>query len=466
MTEERKQELEQLLNEAMARLEIRRPGSGTSLLPVEVYRTLLQRRWKFYSEDSLSVLDFNPYITNEGTKSKLLDFMRVELASFIHEDRIQSGIIFILGNFDIGYPLTSLLEQLLRIAIGRGIGEAVSVFDRCTEDTSGSYQYVVLLQGITLEAEIQVFEGIRLVPLPNSTSDLPHYLANLSFSPVGMSKYSLPGKTLLIIDHSISPIFHKPVPITITVQEYLDQVNYMFQAKVNSADFPNFEKEDFYEKFFQALSFACNVPVQIALKWQFLAEDEFFNLTRKEVSWMTQGHDIEPFGISIEAGEAEIDEAKRLYGILFNPDSTVGEKLRIPIDRWVRSKTDKDPVDKIIDLGIAFEALYLSEIKEKTELSFRLRLRAAWHLGENEEDRKALMKEFREIYDWRSYVVHTGKLPNKKKKTPFTLEEVKQFIERAQDLCRESIMMILDDGKFPDWNSLILGGEVEQVSST
>ena len=75
------------------------------------------------------------------------------------------------------------------------------------------------------------------------------------------------------------------------------------------------------------------------------------------------------------------------------------------------------------------------------------------------------MKEFSEIYNWRSKVVHTGKLPNKTKKTPFTHEEVQQFIERAQDLCRESIMKILDDRKFPDWNSLILGGEAEQASS-
>jgi catalase len=78
---------------------------------------------------------------------------------------------------------------------------------------------------------------------------------------------------------------------------------------------------------------------------------------------------------------------------------------------------------------------------------------------------QALMKEFSEIYAWRSKVVHTGKLPNKTKKTPFTPDEVKDFIERAQDLCRQSIIKIIEDGEFPDWNSLILGGEEEQASS-
>ena len=71
------------------------------------------------------------------------------------------------------------------------------------------------------------------------------------------------------------------------------------------------------------------------------------------------------------------------------------------------------------------------------------------------------MKEFREIYDWRSAVVHTGKLPTKTKRTPFDPEQVEKFIKRAQDLCRQSIMKILEDGQFPDWSDLILGGETE-----
>ena len=82
-------------------------------------------------------------------------------------------------------------------------------------------------------------------------------------------------------------------------------------------------------------------------------------------------------GSSSEAGKAEIEEAKCLYKIL-DRNSDIREKLRIPIDRWVESQTNRNRIDKIIDLGIAFEALYLSDIDETTELSFRLRLRAAW----------------------------------------------------------------------------------------
>ena len=35
--------------------------------------------------------------------------------------------------------------------------------------------------------------------------------------------------------------------------------------------------------------------------------------------------------------------------------------MRIPIDRWIQSKAGRDPVDQMIDLGIALEALYVPE---------------------------------------------------------------------------------------------------------
>ena len=68
-----------------------------------------------------------------------------------------------------------------------------------------------------------------------------------------------------------------------------------------------------------------------------------------------------------------------------------------------------------------------------------------------------LIEEFKAIYTLRSNAVHNGKLPQTVKIRKGKSVRTSKFIERAQDLCRESIMKILEDGKFPDWNSLILG---------
>ena len=476
MTEERKLELRQLLNEAMASLEIRRSGTKASLLPVEVYRQHLQRRWTSYSKDTLQILQglqslmdilfplsnldtlqilqgFKPYIINEATKSELLDFIRAEFAPFIREDKILSASSLIFGGPNDGYPLDDLLEQLLKIAIAQGIEGAVSTFDRCTEDRHGSFQYMALLEGIGLEAEIQVLEGVRLVPIPNSTSELPSYLLNFFVNP------SMPsGRTLLIIDYSISPIFHKPFGPT-TSQERYKQLNRTFRIEINGRILPSFIAVDSSMNILcQALSLACNSAAQTSIKWRFLAEDELFNL--KVGIGYGSAWSLGPFGSSAKVKETQIKEAKRLYHILVNLDSNIREKLQIPIDRWIKSKASGNDIDKTIDLGIAFESIYLSNITEKTELSFRLRLYAAWYLGKDEEDRKMLMKEFRAIYNCRSDAVHNGKLKGEVKIGGASVS-ISEFIKRAQDLCRESIIKIMEDGQFPDWNDLILSGEAE-----
>ena len=171
-----------------------------------------------------------------------------------------------------------------------------------------------------------------------------------------------------------------------------------------------------------------------------------------------------PFGDCVKVSEDEINKAKCLYEVLVdstsNAPTNIAEKLRIPIDRWIQSKTSQTSEDKIIDLGIAFESLYLSDRDGNSELSFLFRLRGAWYLGKNEGHRKKLMKDFNQIYNWRSKVVHTGKIPNKTKKTPFTQQEIEEIIKKSQDYCQDSILKILKDGKFPDndyWDSLILG---------
>ena len=92
-----------------------------------------------------------------------------------------------------------------------------------------------------------------------------------------------------------------------------------------------------------------------------------------------------PFGDPIKVSEDQINKAKCLYETLVdstsNTPTKIAEKLKIPIDRWIESKVNKDPVDKIIDLGIALESLYLSGTESKNEIRFRFSLHAAWHLG-------------------------------------------------------------------------------------
>lgn len=461
MTEAKREELKQLLQEAMENLEIQQRSANSSpLSPMDLhgYRVHLRQYWQSYSDTSYWVVgSYESNIVNEDVKSKLLDYIREEFAQFIHEDIILSASLSLIGGFANGFPLNRLLDQLMRIAIARGIEEAVSVFDRGTKETHGFFQYLVLLEGIKIETETQLFDGIRLVPMPNSTSELPYHLSSASF---GKPENFFSEKTLLVIDYLISPIFHKPFQAS-TMQEHSDQLLSTFRSKINSKDFLKFKMDDFpLNLLCQALSLACHSEVINSFFTRFLAADKLYNLShgfRSGGNWH-----FHPPGNVKEAEQSEINEAKRVFGILINLDSSTLKKLQIAIDRWIKSKTHKDPEDKIIDLVIAFEALYLPDAGEST---FKFAVRASWYLGKDREDRTKLFEVFKELYKCRSKVVHGGEL-----KESVTIEveplPIGKFITRAQGLCRDSIEKIMKhcstERKFPKndyWDSLILGEE-------
>ena len=372
-------------------------------LSVAEYGEQLRERWAFYSAESRSVKDFSPVIVIDETTLKLHALIKSELGQFINEDRIVTAISYAMGGSSEGVHLNSFLTQLLRITIAQGTEEAVLAFDRCTKDTHASIQCAALLEGIKIEEAIQVFEGVRLVPVPDSPSVSLPYLPPIP--PRGISEEFYYSQTLLIIDYIISPMFHKPVhpPVFQSEKE-------LFRIEVRDGRFSYCTEFDFFEKFCAALSLACDSPVQISMKWDLLPEDAIFTVGNGPgvARYLIPGL----FGKSTEVGRPDIEKAQCLYEIL-DKNSDINEKLRIPIDRWIRSKVITTSVDKIIDLGIALETLYVPD-GGSGEIRFKLAVHAAWHLGKNKEDRRKLMKEFKEIYDWRSKVVHTGKLPKKK----------------------------------------------------
>ena len=438
-------------------------------MDVDKYEWHLQKSWTSYSPNSTWFLrQYKPEI-NKDTKSKLLDLIRAELDSFIYENRILPGYFFMLciNGHEYGVELNDLLDKLLKISIFGGIDRTVSdLASSITQDAFTSFESIVLLEGITLEEEIQIFEGIRLVPVPAS-SELPRCLGSLT----GISETHLHWRTMLVIDYSISPIFQKPSIAAIedkrhnhtrtVLREKLPMDSNGFRIKTKGEKSPEYTSTAnrvFHQKFCQALSLVCNSGVKPAMGWEFLAEDELLNINPENLrvgSHLNPG----PFGDRIMVSVDRINKAKCLYETLVNLTSNLEEYLHIPIDRWIQSKAGENPIDKIIDLAIAFESIYLTDRDGNSELSFQFRLRASWFLGKDVLHRQELMKDFRKIYEWRSKVVHTGKIPNKTKKTPFTQEDINEFIKNAQDLCRDSIMKIVEDGKFPDWSNLILGEE-------
>ncbi len=506
MTEERKQELRQLLEDAMQSVIIEGPEQYEPI-SVEKYRECVKAFRKSYRPDLSSILHYRSNIQDNAVKSKLFNFMKEELADYIREDGsvcpptywIQTAKRATRGYRKlIPVLLDRLLEKFLEIVIVSGVEQAILALDRCPRDTIGTFQKIILLQGLYVRysdatrkgLDTHIAEGIRFVQLPSYTvgqisdlyqneqfgsAQLPSYieglppylfhesfLSNLSHEsflsmvdntqswskfPLALHLSIFSGTPLLIIDYTVSPLFCKP-----SLKEELDESD-QFEISIESAEFPNFDAH----KFCQALSIIANFPVESLLTWQYIGEDELFNVEGwypKAMGKLVMPDHLSGTGVIYET---DIDKAKGLYDVLANLDSDIQEKLQIVIDRWIQSKTEGNPVDKIIDLGIALEALYLSE-GTREQLTLQFRLRASWYLGTDKADRERLIDEFKAIYDLRSKAVHNGAVPEEiKVRKGEERIATSNFIPKAQDLCRQSIMKILEDGKFPDWNNLILG---------
>jgi len=242
MTEERKQELRQLLIEARKGLQIRFEY-GPLPIPIDIYRRYVKEHWASYGVDFLSFafsIYFTIFIVGENNElkpfyqidrnSKLLKFIVEELAPFIREDGIPSistGSYIVESGFADGSRIFCprgginqqhhILERLLHVAIIRGIEDAVSAFEKscCPEGVHGFFQSVALVEGIKVDTEIQIFEGIRLVPLPSLqeshiVEEILRYLPGFPYRASFDQARSFYGKTLLVIDLPGFSIYHKP----------------------------------------------------------------------------------------------------------------------------------------------------------------------------------------------------------------------------------------------------------------
>ena len=448
-----KRELEALLAEALTKVTIQY-GQAQQLSLVR-FRAHLQNCRSVYSPDEkFLVSSSRPEITSAEVKQKILDIMNRELADFIREGKIHAATIAFAGGMSDGSPVEKLLRNLLMRAIVDGPGKAAQAFADCQTNSSFIFHQFFLITGVSIPKPVEIFDGITLIPLPESASKLPPYIPYIRAESDRFRSISIKdilGKTLVRVENEVSPIFHKPEE-TYTLQSG-PQEHFKIKLKGEEIPDPNLDV------LCQALSVAGRCRVKSVLTWTSLLDYEIFDLTSILGIGGNGYSGVDPdhiFDELVPLRLPQLEIIKTIYrGITDLPTGT-WEKLRIPIDRWAKSMAEENPIDQIIDLGIALESLYVPE--SQTEVSLRLALHAAWHLGENKTRRLKLRKDFQLIYWARSDVVHTGKL---RPKTVKSMSDVPKFVSRVQELCRQGITKVIEAGEIPKWEDLIMGEDLD-----
>ena len=435
--------LEDLLLGAMNSVTIKRRGSQDMLAPIDYRgRVLMHRHWH---NPSLR-LDTSTYeldIGDPAVKEATLELLRSELSEFLHEDKTCAATFALFGGPVSGSSIDHILKSLLKAAIVDTPQWAAMAFYDEVFRGNLPFQEFFMLTGLKVENEVNICDGISLIPLPNSSQHLPGHLPSI----LGRDPTDFLSKTLLRVDMTVSPTLHRP-ETNYTLESGPDS---HFTRSVHSTELTDFHPA----KFFQALTFVSGNPVLSAMRWTHMSDKHIFDLRMglgSGYSWSS----IEAPSTTVT--EAQVRDAADLYHKITALPQEVQESLQVPIERWMNSMTYQGTVDSMIDLGIAMESFYLRGLREQQ--TFRFRLRGSLHLGEGVAERKRLIKEFGEIYKYRSQAVHEGTLPEQVT-VGGQIIPIAQYIKRSQELFSRSLMKVIESGASPDWESIELGGGEE-----
>lgn len=435
--------LEKLLLEAMKSVTITRKRSQDRLSPIDYRRRVLTHRTRHDPSLRLYTSLYEPDIADSAVREAVLELVRSELKEFLREDRTYAATYVIFGGLGSGSSVDDIFKSLLTAAIvDTPQWAAMAFFDEISRGYL-PFQEFYMLTGVKVENQVQVFDGISFIPLPNSTPDLPGYLPDL----LGTDSSDFLAGTLLRVDMSVAPVLYRP-ETDYTLESGPER---HFTRALRSTELTDFNPA----KFFQALTFVAGNPVLSAVRWTHMSDEHIFDLRLGFGSGYSRSRIDAP---STNISEAQVRDATDLYHKIMALPQAVEESLKIPIDRWMNSRTYQGHVDKMIDLGIAMESFYLRGIGE--QLTFRFRLRGSLHLGKGVAERKRLMKEFGGIYRYRSQAVHEGTLPERVSVDGESIP-MGQYIERSQELFSRSLMKVIESGAAPDWESIELGNGEE-----
>jgi hypothetical protein len=136
--------------------------------------------------------------------------------------------------------------------------------------------------------------------------------------------------------------------------------------------------------------------------------------------------------------ESEIEILQQTYRQLRSLNDDQRGFLSIPLGRFHDSYERRNETDKLIDLCIALESLY---VRDRDELAYRLALRCAYFL---EGDKPAeTFRAVKDIYDARSKIVHgTPRQPND--------EQLEHLVAEAEKYVRRSICKLLSNIQYID----------------
>ena len=199
------------------------------------------------------------------------------LAEFVHTGtgRIGNGLFLLLGGLGTwAHPtVAEFARTLIRGAVGSGARPVAAQLLGWASGEPLRFRINALLEGVDIDEELQLAEGIRVWKLPNSSADLPASLPSFHMvAPVT----DFMGGVVMSIDCEMSPSLYRPDE---------DEVGRMSsrsgEFRMVSGKVPNLSLDSFCE----SVSLACNGCVDWFVRWRDCGSLEVFTDTSSSIGW-------------------------------------------------------------------------------------------------------------------------------------------------------------------------------------
>ena len=354
-----------------------------------------------------------------------------------HSSAVRNGHVW-----DVQYvsSLESFAEGLVRGAAILGTERVCSVLADWTRGAPVSFRITGVLDSLALDRPVSPARGIRVEPLPAASDQLPPGLPDRP----GLVHYAYLGRTLVSVDAEAAPaLFHPQDPVATA-----GAVRTTLKADLSVEDVS------------KALSLLCDESHPPAFFWH--DHGDLAALGALGHGWECDGtgrlgvlrhtdrlrYDLNTAAVTLDRQVRSLDE-ERLRGVVAGMRSP-GRSVRVAIDRWMLAKGGRtDPADRLIDMRIALESLFLPNDLRGARLA--LALYGAWYLGPGLRERKELFEKLRRAYGAGSGAVHRGEVADD--------AGGRVALAEGLDVCRDGILKMLAEGPPAPWPEMVLGAD-------
>lgn len=303
-------------------------------------------------------------IVNSCSDTEFRKLLTDALSRWVTDERIHLRAP-VMG--DDGFDVKNIARNVLDLIIILGPKEAAATLIANLSDEYVEYDEIILVDGLTVSEDMPIADGAKLdlLSIHNTQVHSDNRVSDGFWQPSRFESDTRDGDTraVLILDKKCLRF------MKLTPDDSYACFRERFELIYRSTRYPQFDTDVFLKW------------LSITTRTRLLDWYVWHNATRPDIAtprwtWGSRGRvhsyrSIDPY----QPTRDELKAAIFWHDKLLSAKPGVRDKLNTPLRRLADSMGRKGAADKVIDIAITLECLYLDDVQQ--DLSYRLQTRAA-----------------------------------------------------------------------------------------